>query len=449
MNEPRKRLSEWWGSVPAERKRIILIGGALLTLLAVSSIFNKREHSPATDTKKTEAKLDMNVVTAQRKEEGVPELRAQVDTIAQQLKAEQVKAAEMRDEMRILRDSSKDRENARVTELERDLKGTQEEVRSYRSDVLGGDKSPKMTLPPLPDQADINAPKIPEIKRPTIAVHGARSPVANKDSASAVTTSDGKSSAVLQPPGNGPVVIGGTQLDGKVGGNNQTASEKALQFLPAGTMFSGVLLNGIDAPTSSVAQKNPVPALMRIKSLAFLPNHVTQDIRECFIILSGFGVLSSERAKMRTESISCIRNDGGVIEAPIDGFAVGDDGKEGISGTLVTKQGSLIARSLVTGVLGGLASAMTPSYTPGLNVSGGGSYNTPDLAQVASAGAMGGIRTSTNEVSRFYLETAKEMHPVIEIPSETEVTVVLVKGASLALASLKPRSSSSSFFGRR
>lgn len=107
----------------------------------------------------------------------------------------------------------------------------------------------------------------------------------------------------------------------RVTGGTQTArneapkqAEKPTPAMPAGSFFEGVLLNGMDAPTSATTQKNPVPTTMRIKSDAVLPNKYNVDVKECFVLASGFGVLSSERAMLRTETFSCVRKDGKIIE---------------------------------------------------------------------------------------------------------------------------------------
>ncbi|PIV81625.1 conjugal transfer protein TraB, partial [bacterium CG17_big_fil_post_rev_8_21_14_2_50_64_8] len=46
---------------------------------------------------------------------------------------------------------------------------------------------------------------------------------------------------------------------------------------------------------------------------------------------------ATERAQLRTETLSCVREDGRVIEAELEGYAVGEDGKVGMRGRLVSK----------------------------------------------------------------------------------------------------------------
>lgn len=47
----------------------------------------------------------------------------------------------------------------------------------------------------------------------------------------------------------------------------------------------------------------------------------------------------------------------GVIEAKLDSYAVGEDGKAGVRGRVVSKQGQIIAKSLMAGFLGGVSEA--------------------------------------------------------------------------------------------
>ncbi len=98
--------------------------------------------------------------------------------------------------------------------------------------------------------------------------------------------------------------------------------------LPSGSIIQGVLINGMDA-TAGRGKGNAVPALVRVKKDAVLPNRYIQAVKECFIIVSGVGNLATERAEMRGETISCIFKDGQIIDGPISAYVVGEDGKSG------------------------------------------------------------------------------------------------------------------------
>lgn len=214
--------------------------------------------------------------------------------------------------------------------------------------------------------------------------------------------------------------------------------EKEYIFIPAGSILTGVFISGLDAPTGSGAQKNPFPTLVRLQKEAILPNRFRADIRECFMLLSGYGDLSSERAMLRGEKISCIRDDGGVIETELDSFAVGDDGKAGVRGTLVSKQGQIIARSLLAGFAGGFAEMFDVNATPTLNTSSDGTIKYEDVysRKALKGGAAKGISQSLNRIADFYMDLADRMYPVIEVDAGRSVDIIVSKGTKLMVKSV-------------
>lgn len=218
------------------------------------------------------------------------------------------------------------------------------------------------------------------------------------------------------------------------------AEKETAAYIPSGSILRGVLLSGMDAPTSSHTQKNPMPAAIRVKHQAILPNFHKYDIRECFIIASGYGVLSTERVSLRTETLSCVRNDGGVIETTLQGYIVGEDGKAGMRGKLVQRQGQLIARSLMAGVFSGLANAARPQPIAAVNTSPGSEtgYQTPNIGDAMASGIGEGTSNSLDQIAQYYLDAAKSVFPVIQLDAGRSVEVILVKGATLNMKSKEP-----------
>ena len=217
-------------------------------------------------------------------------------------------------------------------------------------------------------------------------------------------------------------------------GRGQTQPDDAL-FIPAGAILSGVLLNGLDAPTGQGARKDPTPALLRIKHAAILPNRFRADVRECFVIVGGFGDLGSERALLRSETLTCVRTDGGVIEVPLDAYAVGEDGKVGVRGRLVSKQGALLAKALQAGFLTSFAKVFT--QVPSIPISTGGSqmqFQSMFTPQAAAAGAAGGVGGAMDRLADYYMEMAEQTFPVLEVDAGRAVELIVNKGVSLRLA---------------
>lgn len=228
---------------------------------------------------------------------------------------------------------------------------------------------------------------------------------------------------------NEPGAAGATGQDG--GG----AQSETLTYLPAGSMISGVLITGMAAPTSNVAKTHPFPALVRVKKSAILPNGYRLDVQECFILASGYGDLSSERVYLRAEVLSCIRNDGGVIEVPLNAYAVGEDGKVGLAGRVVSKQGQILARSLMAGFLSGLSQLFGQVPVPSIETSGEISdevqYQSLLSKESLTAGAIQGASKALDRLAQFYLKMAQDLYPVIEINAGRKVTFVVTNGVRL------------------
>lgn len=213
------------------------------------------------------------------------------------------------------------------------------------------------------------------------------------------------------------------------------ATDEAEQILPSGSMLSGVMLTGLDAPTSNQGRRDPIPALIRIKSEALLPNRFRLDLRECFLLASGYGDLSSERAYLRAERLSCVRDDGKVIDTSLDATLQGRDGKAGLRGRVVHKNGQLIANSLMTGFLSGFSSALGGTRVPTLNITPTttASYESPAIGDVARVGALSGVGNAVGKIADYYLEMGRSIFPIIEIDAGQEVDFIVTGAQKLKL----------------
>ncbi|MBK8284932.1 MAG: TraB/VirB10 family protein [Ahniella sp.] len=196
-------------------------------------------------------------------------------------------------------------------------------------------------------------------------------------------------------------------------------------YLPAGTLVTGRLLYGLDASTASAAIRNPQPVVVRLQHEAILPNRVRFDVRECFMTAAGYGELSSERVMLRSENLSCVRADGQVIDVKLEAVAVGEDGKVGLRGRLVSKQGRAIGLAALAGLAEGASQALGQDTT--FIAPGGSSGVLPEAGNR-------GVSSSLDRVAEFYLDKADRLSPILEVSSAREVTFALVTGVHLNLA---------------
>ncbi len=206
-------------------------------------------------------------------------------------------------------------------------------------------------------------------------------------------------------------------------------------WVPTGSITKAVLLSGMDVPTSMGAKSEPYPILMTLIDYSILPNRFKMDMKECFIVGAGYGNMVEERAYIRTETLSCIRNDGSPWEVSLKGQIMGEDGKLGLRGKVITKQGKQIAMSIVTGVLAGLGDALKPqtalSYIDLDKSEDQVRTITPRVGDVLSGAGLAGTGIALNRISDYYLKMAEQMYPVIEIEAGREVEIIIVKGGKL------------------
>lgn len=227
----------------------------------------------------------------------------------------------------------------------------------------------------------------------------------------------------------------GDDDDEVVEGKQDKKTQDSFAYIPAGSILTGTIITGADFPTSKGAMENPTPTLIRLQKEAILPNRYRSDIHECFLLVGGRGELSSERAKLRGEMLSCVRQDGAVIETKLNSYVTGEDGKEGIKGRLVSKQGQMIARSLVAGFASGMSEAFDYDPVPVIatDASNSTQYQSKFSSDAVKGGFAKGASTALERVADFYMDLAEEMFPVVEINAGRQVDVVVISGTRLRI----------------
>lgn len=231
-----------------------------------------------------------------------------------------------------------------------------------------------------------------------------------------------------------PVSAKEESSSGASAGNSKKQQNKKIE-LPSGSFMSGVLLNGLDAPTGGKAKSSPHPVLIRVTNTAKLPNRFSANLKECMIVGSGYGDLSSERAYVRLEKLSCMTEDGRSIEksgGSSFGYVTGEDGKVGLLGRVVSKQGAILARTLAAGFLEGVSrsfanSSMTFAVQPT------GTVATPDPGETLQTGLFGGAGEASKKLADFYMKLANEMFPVVEVSAGRKIDIILLEKLSFEI----------------
>lgn len=204
-------------------------------------------------------------------------------------------------------------------------------------------------------------------------------------------------------------------------------------YLPIGHMRA-VLLGGLDAPTGTQAASPgaSVPVLLEVTDLAELPNGFRANVKRCFVVATGWGDVSSERAYLRTTAISCINRNGQTIESPLAGHIFGEDGKNGVRGRLQSKQGQILANALLSGVASGIGQAFSQQSTT-VSVSPLGSTATPGTTpkDILNSSLGMGAGKAMDRLANYYIQLAEKTFPVIEVDAGRFVDIAIIQGTTL------------------
>jgi conjugal transfer pilus assembly protein TraB len=213
--------------------------------------------------------------------------------------------------------------------------------------------------------------------------------------------------------------------------------------IPAGAFAKAVLLSGVDASTSLSATSEPKPILVRIIDTGTLPRKFKSDLKDCHIIASGYGDISSERVYGRLENLSCVeRSSGEVIETEVAGYIAGEDGRVGVKGEVIEKGRGYIGKSVIGGVLQGVAGIMNPGRDMGVTSVGGVSALFAEKQSAANkfkSGMSQGMSSSMDRLSKYYIDRAESISPVVQIASGRIIDVVFTEGADIGTAKVKKK----------
>ncbi|NMN06771.1 MULTISPECIES: TraB/VirB10 family protein [unclassified Novosphingobium] len=220
--------------------------------------------------------------------------------------------------------------------------------------------------------------------------------------------------------------------EGGAGSSPSSKKGKRTIYLPPGFMKAR-LLTGIDALASRDATSNPEPIIARVQAPAVLPNEVKANLAGCFVIGNATGSLAKERVEIQLVSISCVDFEShAVVDQAIKGFFVDADGKKGLSGKVVTRAGATLARSFIAGTIAGISQTVEGSFGS-LSTSALGSVRSLDAGDAVKSGVAGGLSKSSDKLTDFYLDLARQAGPVVEVGAAKDVVVVIQEGLALEI----------------
>lgn len=232
--------------------------------------------------------------------------------------------------------------------------------------------------------------------------------------------------AAFYPGGSGQRMTGGLSTT-KFSYDSLKKKPTKLPWIPSGSFSDAVLIEGADANASVTGQQNTSPVTIRLQGNIQMPNNKEFNADGCFIVGEMWGDISSERGNVRTQSISCILKNGKHVDMEFQGH-VSFQGKGGIRGKPVMRNGMIVGYAGASGLLSGFGEGIKSAATPSVGLGATASVGAGD---VFKQGFGGGANKAADTLSQYWIKRAEQYHPVIDIGAGNQVTVVFQKGFRL------------------
>lgn len=217
-------------------------------------------------------------------------------------------------------------------------------------------------------------------------------------------------------------------------------SVSSFNYIPATSLVEGYILGGLSVSTSVNAASEPIPVGIKLKGATNLPKDFAMKLNDCRILAGAYGDISSERAVVRADQLICENKEEGLItNTKISGVIYGDDGLNGIRGTVVSMSGKHLKNAFVSGMLSGAASVAGGKDGLTLGPSGALSTQKKSPKDLVEGGLLGGMTSSSEKLADYHIKLAENISPVILVPSGTKVNIMFTKGVFVGSQGIKSK----------
>ena len=219
-------------------------------------------------------------------------------------------------------------------------------------------------------------------------------------------------------------------------------------WLPAGSHAEAVVLAGVDASAGVSSQGDPRPVLLRITGPAWTAAEdgtaLQVDVDGCTVTGAAHGDLSSEKVYVRFRTMTCAGPaPGTVVETEVAGFVAGS-GKTGVRGPVVSREGALVEKAFLAGMVSGVGQGVAQAFQPQAVATGtGATVANSALSDIGRAGLGAGASSAGQKVADYMIRRAEQYQPVIQLQAGTKVTLVFLESARIDGRPAAPRQAQS------
>ena len=188
-----------------------------------------------------------------------------------------------------------------------------------------------------------------------------------------------------------------------IGGLAGAAVKPVGRWLPAGSHAEAVVLAGVDASAGVSSQGDPRPVLFRITGPAWTAAPSSSgdgaamqvDVAGCTVTGAAHGDLSSEKIYARLRTMTCAGpGPETVIQTDVAGFVAGS-GKVGVRGPVVSREGALVEKAFLAGMVSGIGQGVAQAFQPqAVGTAGGAAVANTGLGDIGRAGLGAGASSA-------------------------------------------------------
>ncbi len=236
---------------------------------------------------------------------------------------------------------------------------------------------------------------------------------------------DGAPQSSLSDPRSGPELVA------------DAVAKPVSAWLPAGAHAEAVVLAGVDASAGVSSQGDPRPVLLRITGPAWTAAEdgaaMQVDVDGCTVTGAAHGDLSSEKVYVRFRTMTCAGPEPGtVVETDVAGFVAGS-GKTGVRGPVVSREGALVEKAFLAGMVSGVGQGVAQAFQPQAVATGAGGAAVANtgLGDIGRAGLGAGAGSAGQKVADYMIRRAEQYQPVVQLQAGTKVTLVFLEGARI------------------
>lgn len=200
-------------------------------------------------------------------------------------------------------------------------------------------------------------------------------------------------------------------------------------YVPTGTFVTAIVTGGADTNAGVLGQGDTTPVVFQTIHDGILPNGEKSKLNNCTITGASYGEISSSRGIVRTNRLSCIQDEGRILDVAIKGTAF-NFGRNGIRGTTILKNGEIVQMAGISGILTSIGET-GQALSQTTSTSAFGTTSSID-SKNAALNLLGNATSSVGaKLSDYYIGLAELYHPIVEINPGAIVNIVFLEGFPL------------------